>query len=146
MGAVDADAHQGGPGRRAGLERRGRVGAVVVEHVAAVGDVVLAAEVEEAAGQVVVERAVRVLHRDRHRVLARGAGPGPRRRCRRDELGDVAVEAVRGPMPTSSETVIRTCSGTAGSMLGVAHGQRRPAARRRRPCRRGAGHDEARWA
>src|SRR3546814_19531431 len=54
----------------AGLQRRGGIRAVIAENVAAVLDFVFAAQLQQAAGQVAVERPARILHRDGDAVFA----------------------------------------------------------------------------
>jgi len=93
---VQREAHERRADVVAGGERSRRVALVVPEHVAAVLDAVLAAQRQQVARQVPVERAGGVLHRDRHAVFAGVLSGCDRSVVDRDELGDVAVQHVRG--------------------------------------------------
>ena len=96
MAAVEAEADERGPGARTGLDRRGGVRPVVAEHISGALDAAIHGEPAQLAGQVIVERAVHVGHRDGHPVFDGVLTRGAHRVVDRDELGDIGGQAVAG--------------------------------------------------
>ncbi len=82
---------------RTGFECCCSIRAVVLEHVALVGDPLARRQREQTSGQVVVEGPRGVLHGHGDGVLTRRLSGGDHRGVERDQFGDVAVESVGGP-------------------------------------------------